>query len=325
MEFRKNSDGTVTLERYTGSNEDVVIPEGVYDIRSNAFHGCSIRSVKFPDSLRVIGDDAFGCCLHLSKIKFGCGPLKIGQSAFESCLCLEEVDLCGVEEIGEFAFLRCERLKNVKLHEGLKTIKCCAFLLSQGMKEISLPSSVYELNGGCFEHVDKIEIKGQYIPKRFLSAFSNSGGSAGLTISINGNIVMIPKRIDLKYYADIVELLQNFNRKSGERASFFQIALLPEDSLNMALDAYSSGDPEAELYLRENFVPLVHKMGKEDVFLNICNRLRELGLMSKDLAEEAFPAIQRKEWTRAVSYMLEFFNENSEEYGDEYEEERFAL
>ena len=51
------------LEKYTGAESDVIIPEGVTTIGKDAFsHNSAIRSVTIPEGVKVIGNSAFGGC-----------------------------------------------------------------------------------------------------------------------------------------------------------------------------------------------------------------------------------------------------------------------
>lgn len=71
------------LVKYTGNEENLVIPEGVVGISSYAFDDNSvIRTVKLPESLECINDFAFHKCIMLERIinyrnniKFGFMPI----------------------------------------------------------------------------------------------------------------------------------------------------------------------------------------------------------------------------------------------------------
>ena len=55
------------LERYTGNQKDVVIPEGVTEIGWRAFFVCtSLTAVSIPESVTKIGEDAFYGCASLT-------------------------------------------------------------------------------------------------------------------------------------------------------------------------------------------------------------------------------------------------------------------
>ena len=79
--------------------EDLVIPEGIEIIgpaafvSKNKFLRSNIKSVKFPDSLKKIGNDAFVQCTDLTDIQFGNGLECIEKNAFASCRGLEEIVL----------------------------------------------------------------------------------------------------------------------------------------------------------------------------------------------------------------------------------------
>lgn len=76
--------------------ENMIIPDGIEVIGkgaflSNRFQHNNIKSVKFPDSLKKIEEEAFLQCVDLTDIQFGNGLEYIGKSAFASCRGLEEI------------------------------------------------------------------------------------------------------------------------------------------------------------------------------------------------------------------------------------------
>jgi len=100
---------------------EVIIPEGILNIRQAAFRGCdNLSTVILPESLGVIDDYAFTGCENLVDINF---PNSINW-------------------IGAYAFYGCEKLKNVELPEGLKYINEEAFTGCDSLERVTLPKSV---------------------------------------------------------------------------------------------------------------------------------------------------------------------------------------
>ena len=73
--------------------ENIIIPEGIEIIGGDAFvskeklqrsHINNIKSVRFPDSLKKIEEEAFAQCGNLADIQFGKGLECIGKGAFAS-------------------------------------------------------------------------------------------------------------------------------------------------------------------------------------------------------------------------------------------------
>ena len=70
------------LKKYIGSDEDVVIPDGVSSISDGAF--CAVwklKSVTIPDGVQRIGKSAFGSCEKLTEITFPKSVSKICNNA----------------------------------------------------------------------------------------------------------------------------------------------------------------------------------------------------------------------------------------------------
>ena len=94
------------LVSYKGNSETVYIPEGVVEIAGKAFYqNKNIKSVIFPESVQIVGANAFRECTLLSEVS------------------LNE----GIAEIGGWAFALCENLKEIVLPETLTVIDGGAF------------------------------------------------------------------------------------------------------------------------------------------------------------------------------------------------------
>lgn len=71
---------------------------------------------------------------------------KLGANCFYNATNLKEVVLpATIEEIGDGAFIRCRKLKNLKLNEGLKRIGEHCFEYTYSLEQITIPASVTEI------------------------------------------------------------------------------------------------------------------------------------------------------------------------------------
>ncbi len=90
-------DGSIRITKYTGSIENVVIPDkiegkSVTRIGNYAFAECSsLTSITIPNSVTCIENYAFERCSSLTSIEIPNSVTTIGKEAFSSCSGLTSV------------------------------------------------------------------------------------------------------------------------------------------------------------------------------------------------------------------------------------------
>ena len=163
------------LMAYNGASTDIVVPEGVTGIYSEAFHGKKPASVTLPDGLTYIGDNAFSYS-NMKEVTIPDTVTHIGSSAFAYSTVLETVQLpAALTEIPDGMFLSCGKLRQVSIPENITVIGEEAFSGCDALTEIMIPDSVTEIGKSCFHNcTNAAEI---YISKNLTAipygAFSN--------------------------------------------------------------------------------------------------------------------------------------------------------
>lgn len=177
----KNEDRGITITRYVGDENHVVIPseikgvpvkkigmafkdfvelravtipEGVTEIGFWAFTGCTnLASVKLGKDLKKIGGYAFSRCSALSEIIFPEGLEQIGEEAFSGCAGLRRVSLPNsVREVGFSAFFNCTGLEEMTIGNGVKKIPDHLFYGCTNLREVQLPEGLVNIGEAAFQY-----------------------------------------------------------------------------------------------------------------------------------------------------------------------------
>lgn len=140
------------LMKYTGSDETVVIPEGITEIGPFAFKDCiSLVNITIPDSVNTIKYSAFSGCTSLSDVILPEGITEIDFYTFCNCTSLASVFLPkGLSKIGVGAFMHCVSLTDVTIPEHVETICSAAFNSCKKLTGITVPDGVKSLDGTIF-------------------------------------------------------------------------------------------------------------------------------------------------------------------------------
>lgn len=170
--FKKLEDGTLEITSYKGRQTEVIVPEKigkntVTAIGYGAFSGttwnasrtpkeiCDFRNenltrITLPETVAVIGENAFSYCRNLKAVNVPYGVKVIEENAFRSTG-IEAMELPEtVECIKDYAFWGC-RLRTIKLPQSLTEIRSDAFSYSW-LEKIEIPSSVKVISKSSFWH-----------------------------------------------------------------------------------------------------------------------------------------------------------------------------
>ena len=136
------------------SVKKLVIPAGVTHIANGAFKGCEeIESVRFPLSLRCIGEAAFEYCSALKTVTLPENIEEIDSSAFARCESLKSAELKNSSAVlGQGIFVGCTALESAVLPEGMTRIPASMFYCCEALTEAELPDTVTSIGTGAFGH-----------------------------------------------------------------------------------------------------------------------------------------------------------------------------
>jgi len=131
---------------------DLVIPQGITAISDYAFVGCGMSTVTIPNSVSVIGDNAFRLCENLTDIDIPNSVTSIGSQAFSGCVQLAAITIPNsVTGIGSRAFSGCVKLASITIPDGIRVIREGTFSGCTGLTSVLIPDSVTSIEFGAFE------------------------------------------------------------------------------------------------------------------------------------------------------------------------------
>ncbi len=112
------------LVDYKGQQQEVLIPQGVVDIKKYAFLNCeSITGVVIPEGVIKIGESAFAGCKNLENVVLPESLITIDEEAFRGCTSLKEISIPdNVTTLGWGAFSN-PNLKKIHIGKSVSSIE----------------------------------------------------------------------------------------------------------------------------------------------------------------------------------------------------------
>lgn len=172
----KLSKNLKTIGNYAFANRNPYRPTGSTALvsRSNEF----LTEIVIPDSVTVIGNNAFANYAKVTNVKLGTGIKSIGIYAFKNCAALSEITLPdgvtsvgksvfykdaavtkvnfgkNIDEIGDYAFYGMEKVEKLILPQGIKSIGKYAFLRWKTIKTVVISKDIEVIGDHAFNACD---------------------------------------------------------------------------------------------------------------------------------------------------------------------------
>lgn len=219
-------DGDDILVHYGGIDKNVVIPDGIKEIRYCAFQNDELmESVIIPNSVTIIGWYAFNGCTNLKSVVIpnsvtslddwmggnfgGCTNLQTVQisnnltslpgGTFANCSSLTNVTIPNsITTIGGGCFQDCDSLVSIVIPDSVTTIGDYAFGSCDNLESITIPASVQSIDRNAFKDSNKLVIRGT--SGTFAERYAEVMG-----IPFNAPIVTIRKDLYMEDEKDKIE------------------------------------------------------------------------------------------------------------------------
>ena len=133
---------------------DLVIPDGITEIKEHAFCGCILTSIEIPNSVTSIKENAFVRCSGLKRVELDCVNI---ASWFSGNADLETVVIGNnVKSIGSGAFYGCKGLTSIVIPDNVTSIGSSAFEGCSGLTSIEIPNSITSIGDGAFKDCEEL-------------------------------------------------------------------------------------------------------------------------------------------------------------------------
>ena len=249
---------------------NVSFPLTLEEIGEWCFRGCNnlMCEISFPESLHVIGSDAFAYSALKGNLSLPHNLESIGESAFNSCENLSGSLIIPdkIREIPQDAFLSCGFTGTLTLPSGLEKIGYRAFCRSMFKGDLNIPERVSVIDRGAFE--ETLFSGTLVLPAGLVSlgseAFSGCWRLNGI-VEIPENILSVPEKIfcgctgleGVRLHKDVEVIgYQAFDNCTGIYSIVCEAKNPPISSLNsfygVAKDNFTLEVPEESVNLYKN-------------------------------------------------------------------------
>ena len=148
-----------------GCDCKVVVPDGVTIVDREAFKNSDVVEAVLPEGVTEIRDNAFGGCEKLERVRLPQSLRSIGLGAFCGCAALEQIDIPDtVESIGSSAFSHCGKLIHVALPSACKYLNTNLVYRCPSLQSIYIPKSFVVAYYNAINECDNVEFHMEIAP-----------------------------------------------------------------------------------------------------------------------------------------------------------------
>ena len=204
----------------------------------------SVTSISLPDSLKIIGRNAFAGCSNLTKIDIPEGVTEIGVNSFENCKNISEFILPeGVTSIEAYAFDSCTGMTSINIPDTVISIGNEAFRRCTNLSEINI-NQTSNLESLGRKVISGTNVSSFYIPsnvkdiKEFEDSHGSSDGDYMSTFYGAKNLSSISVDKNNEKYSNGDDGNVLFNKETKEVIFGFPNSIIPSDAESVGLYAF---------------------------------------------------------------------------------------
>lgn len=158
------------------------IPE--YTFRNNSV----LKSIRFPNSLTTVGNSAFEKCINLQEIDLGTGVVSLGAYCFGDCMSLSNISLPStLINYGNYCFSGCSSLTTLEI-DGSPSFGTYCFNGCTGLKTVIFNTGATLITGYTFKNCESLESITLPDTLRDISDFAFQGCSSLTEITLPSSI-----------------------------------------------------------------------------------------------------------------------------------------
>lgn len=164
----KNGNDALVANTYENGQGRLKFNGTIYLIPNGMFREITtLQSIRLPQSIVKIEDDAFIRCTNLSVVDLSIGIKEIGRYAFYDCQNLKEIELPDrLTKIGDYAFNECRSLPSIKIPKQLNSLGSYAFACCRELSSLTIEDSSVNIDMGRFAFAHCDALISVFVPSR---------------------------------------------------------------------------------------------------------------------------------------------------------------
>lgn len=169
--FEKKTKRLVCYPQKKTDISDYTVPDGIKEIGAQAFFNAPLTTIALPESVTVIGDEAFDICASLTSMSIAGNISEIGINPFNQCYSLSSMTISPNQTLLKFdnnalynesthtliSYLLASESESYTIPDGITAIGPYTFYSNNHLSQISIPETVDSIGEWAFYDCNKLE------------------------------------------------------------------------------------------------------------------------------------------------------------------------